>query len=57
MDPYGNKIPGLGVESRIGLLKQGMEAYVADAEAQRGPMAPERRQRMLDSDAQALMPS
>ena len=57
MHPYGNKIPGLGVESRIGLLEKGMEAYVADAEAQRGPMAPGRRQRMLDSDAQALIAS
>ena len=57
MHPYGNKIPGLEVESRIGLLKKGMEAYVADAEAQRGPMAPEGRQRMLDSDAQALIAS
>ncbi len=57
MHPYGNRMRGLGVDSRIGLLEKGMEAYVADAEAQRGPMAPERRQRMLESDAQALIAS
>ncbi len=57
MHPYGNKRGGGDTQSRIDLLKKGMEAYIAEAEAERGPMPPERRARMLASDPESLIAS
>ena len=40
---------------RIDLLRQGMDAYVADSEAKEGPMESGRRERLLDNDPEALI--
>jgi pimeloyl-ACP methyl ester carboxylesterase len=42
-------------ERRIGLLRQGMAHYVADAEAKEGPMEAGRKKRLLDNDPEALI--
>ena len=42
-------------ESRIELLRKGMDAYVADAESKEGPMESGRRERLLDNDPEALI--
>jgi pimeloyl-ACP methyl ester carboxylesterase len=42
-------------EQRIGLLRQGMAHYVADAEAKEGPMEAGRRKGLLDNDPEALV--
>ena len=47
----GNITPG----DRIALLRQGMAHYVADAEANEGPMEAGRRERLLDNDPEALI--
>lgn len=42
---------------RIALLQQGMAAYVAHIEQHSGPLAPERKARLLANDPQALIAS
>ena len=42
-------------ESRIELLRRGMDAYVADSEAKEGPIELGRRERLLDNDPEALI--
>ena len=42
-------------EDRIALLRQGMAHYVADAEANEGPMEAGRKERLLDNDPKALI--
>ena len=42
-------------ETRIGVLRQGIEAYVANAEANEGPMEADRKARLLENDAEALI--
>ena len=42
-------------KNRIELLRQGMAHYVADAEANEGPMEQGRRERLLDNDPEALI--
>jgi len=44
-------------QERIALLQQGMAAYVAHAEQHNGPMAPERKARLLANDPEALIAS
>ena len=53
MHPYESSTES--VETRITLLQQGMAAYVADAERHSGPMAPERKARLLANDPEALI--
>ena len=55
MHPYES--PSESAEARIALLQQGMAAYVADAETQNGPMAPDRKARLLANDPEALIAS
>ena len=55
MHPYES--PGASAEARIALLQQGMEAYVADTETHNGPMAPDRKARLLANDPAALIAS
>jgi pimeloyl-ACP methyl ester carboxylesterase len=55
MHPYES--PSASTEARIALLQQGMAAYVADAETQNGPMAPDRKARLLANDPEALIAS
>ena len=55
MHPYES--PSEAAEVRIALLQQGMAAYVADAETQNGPMAPDRKARLLANDPEALIAS
>ena len=55
MHPYES--PSAAAEARIALLQQGMAAYVADAETQNGPMAPDRKARLLANDPEALIAS
>ena len=42
-------------QDRIDLLRQGMSAYVAQTEAKEGPMETGRKQRLLESDPEALI--
>ena len=42
-------------QSRIDLLRQGMASYVANAEANEGPMEAGRKARLLDNDPEALI--
>jgi pimeloyl-ACP methyl ester carboxylesterase len=42
-------------QDRIALLRQGMVAYVADAEANEGPMEAGRKARLLENDPEALI--
>ena len=42
-------------QDRISLLRQGMSHYVADAEANEGPMETGRKERLLDNDPEALI--
>lgn len=42
-------------QDRVKILSQGMEAYVANTEAQSGPIDPDRRARLLANDPQALI--
>lgn len=54
MHPYesgGNA----SIPDRVELLKKGIEAYVANSEAQSGPIDPERKARLLANDAEALI--
>jgi pimeloyl-ACP methyl ester carboxylesterase len=55
MHPYES--PSESANARIALLQQGMAAYVADAETQNGPMAPDRKARLLANDSEALIAS
>ena len=55
MHPYES--PSESAAARIALLQQGMAAYVADAETQNGPMAPDRKARLLANDPEALIAS
>jgi pimeloyl-ACP methyl ester carboxylesterase len=55
MHPYKSD-PSLA-DHRIALLKKGMDAYIADMEAQSGPIPAQRRARLLTNDAQALAAS
>src|SRR5262245_23243807 len=55
MSPY--EPSGDAALERIALLQQGMEAYVAHAERHSGPMAPDRKARLLANDPQALIAS
>jgi pimeloyl-ACP methyl ester carboxylesterase len=55
MHPYESSSES--AEARIALLQQGMAAYVADAETQNGPMAPDRKARLLANDPAALIAS
>ena len=55
MHPYES--PGESAEARIALLQQGMAAYVADAETQNGPIAADRKARLLANDPAALIAS
>ena len=55
MHPYES--PSASAEARIALLQRGMAAYVADAETQNGPMAPDRKARLLANDPEALIAS
>lgn len=57
MHPYGRAGTDGSVNKRIEILKGGMESYVAQIEEQSGPMDPDRRARMLENDAQALIAS
>jgi pimeloyl-ACP methyl ester carboxylesterase len=52
--PYDSSAQAQG---RIELLKQGMETYVSHTEAQSGPIAPDRRARLLANDPEALIAS
>ena len=42
-------------ERRIGMLQDGIDAYVANAEANEGPMEAGRKARLLENDAEALI--
>ena len=42
-------------QDRIGLLRQGMASYVANTEANEGPMESGRRERLLENDPEALI--
>ncbi|MCH7737135.1 MAG: alpha/beta fold hydrolase [Chloroflexi bacterium] len=42
-------------EDRINLLRQGMAAYVANTEANEGPMEAGRKERLLENDPEALI--
>ena len=42
-------------EDRINVLRQGIESYVANAEANEGPMEAGRKARLLDNDPEALI--
>jgi pimeloyl-ACP methyl ester carboxylesterase len=42
-------------QDRIDLLRQGMVAYVANAEAKEGPMEAGRKARLLENDPEALI--
>ncbi len=42
-------------ESRIAVLRQGMAAYVANAEKTEGPMEAKRKERLLQNDPEALI--
>ncbi|MDE0719282.1 MAG: alpha/beta fold hydrolase [Dehalococcoidia bacterium] len=42
-------------ERRIGVLRDGIDAYVANAEADEGPMEAGRKARLLENDAEALI--
>jgi len=42
-------------QDRIDLLRQGMAAYVANAEANEGPMEAGRKERLLENDPEALI--
>ena len=42
-------------EDRINLLRQGIAAYVANAEANEGPMEAGRKERLLENDPEALI--
>jgi len=42
-------------QARIELLRQGMAAYVADAESKEGPMESGRKERLLQNDPEALI--
>ena len=42
-------------QTRIDLLRQGMAAYVADAESKEGPMESGRKERLLRNDPEALI--
>ena len=53
MHPY--EMNKQAIEDRAKVLQGGMEAHVANAEANGGPMPPERRARALANDAQALI--
>ena len=53
MNPYGSG--GETTQGRIELLKQGMAAYVANSEAQSGPIEPERKAWLLANDPEALI--
>jgi len=55
MHPYES--PSASAEARIALLQQGMAAYVADAETQHGPIASDRKERLLANDPAALIAS
>jgi len=55
MHPYAST--GASAQERIALLQQGMAAYVAHAERLNGPMAPDRKARLLANDPQALIAS
>src|SRR4029453_12162848 len=55
MHPYES--PSEAAEARIALLQQGMAAYVTDAETQNGPIAPDRKARLLANDPEALIAS
>ena len=55
MHPYES--PSASAEARIALLQRGMAAYVADAETQNGPMAPDRKARLLANDPEELIAS
>ena len=53
MHPY--KMNMKAIEERAKVLQGGMEAHVANAEANGGPMPPERKARALANDVQALI--
>jgi pimeloyl-ACP methyl ester carboxylesterase len=55
MHPYES--PSESAEARIALLQRGMAAYVADAETQNGPIAADRKERLLANDPAALIAS
>jgi len=55
MHPYDSSSES--AEARIALLQQGMAAYVADTEAQSGPMMPARKAWLLANDSAALIAS
>jgi pimeloyl-ACP methyl ester carboxylesterase len=55
MHPYESSSES--AEARIALLQQGMATYVADAETQNGPIAPDRKARLLANDPEALIAS
>jgi len=55
MHPY--EPPSVSTDARIALLQRGMAAYVADAETQNGPMAPDRKARLMANDPEALIAS
>ena len=55
MSPYAPT--GDTAQERIALLQQGMAAYVAHVEQHSGPMAPDRKARLLANDPQALIAS
>lgn len=57
MHPYGRSGADGSVNKRIEALNDGMESYVSQMEEQSGPMDPDRRARMLENDAQALIAS
>ena len=57
MHPYGRAGTDGSVNKRIEFLHGGMESYVAQIEEQSGPMDTDRRTRMLENDAQALIAS
>ena len=54
MHPYDSG-GNISLQDRTRLLEQGMEAYVANMESQRGPMDPARKARLLANDPKALL--
>jgi len=55
MHPYESTSDS--AQERTALLQQGMEAYVTHAERHHGPMAPDRKARLLANDPEALIAS
>jgi pimeloyl-ACP methyl ester carboxylesterase len=53
MYPYESR--GASAQERVAVLQQGMAAYVAYAERLNGPMAPDRKTRLLANAPQALI--